>query len=88
MKKFLLGKDGNSIINVEHVQAVYLNEYSEPDENGRYVFTGSFNVFARIRDREEDIHLATFDGDDADENFRAAQAYLAELIVELNGGAQ
>ena len=88
MKNFILGKDGNAIVNAEHVQAVYLNEYFEPDENGYHMSTGSFNVFARIRDREEDIHLANFDGDDADENLRAAQAYLAELVVELNGGAQ
>ena len=88
MKKFILGKDGNSIVNVEHVQAVYISEDSEMNEDGYFVPNGSFKVFARIRDQEEDITFATFDGDDADENLRAAQKYLAELVVELNGGAQ
>lgn len=88
MKKFILGKDGNSFVNVEHLQAGYVREDSEMNEDGYFVPNGSFSVYARIRDREEDISLATFDGDDADENLRAAQAYLAELVVKLNGGAQ
>ena len=88
MKKFILGKDGNSVVNVEHVQAAYINEDSEMNEDGYFVSNGSFKVFARIRDQEEDITLATFDGDDADENFTAAQKYLAELVDELNGGTQ
>ena len=88
MKKFILGKDGNSLVNVEHVQAAYIHEDAEQDERGYFVPTGSLTVYARIRDREEDIILATFDGTDAGENLRAAQAHLAELVVELNGGAQ
>ena len=88
MKKFILGKGGKSIVNAEHVQAVYIYEDEMNDEHGDLVPSGSFEVFAIIRDQEEDITLATFDGDDADENLTAAQKYLAELVDELNGGAQ
>ena len=88
MRKFILGKDGNSLVNVEHVQAAYIHEDAEQDERGYFVPTGSLTVYARIRDQEEDITLATFDTDDADENLRAAQKYLAELVDELNGGTQ
>lgn len=59
MKKFILGKGGNSIVNAEYVQAVYICEDEDMDKRG-----------------------------DAGENLRAAQKYLAELVDELNGGAQ
>ncbi len=88
MKKFILGKGGKSIVNAEHVQAVYIYEDAEIDEHGDLVSTGVFKVNVMLCDQEDRISLAKFDGDDADENLTAAQKYLAELVDELNGGAQ
>ena len=88
MRKFILGKSGKTIVNAEHVQAIYIYEDEGMDEHGDLVSTGVFKIIAMIRDQEDRIFLATFDTDDADENFTAAQKYLAELVVELNGGTQ
>jgi len=86
MKKFILGKDGKSIVNAEHVQAVYIYEDSEIDERGDLVSTGVFKVNVMLCKQEDRISLAKFDTDNAGENLRAAQTYLAELVDELNGG--
>ena len=86
--KFILGKDGKSIVNAEQVQAVYIYEDSEQDEHGYFVPNGAFSVNVMICGQESRISLATFDGKDADENLTAAKKYLAELVAELNGGAQ
>ena len=86
--KFILGKNGKSIVNVEHVQAAYIHEDEDIDENFDVVSTGSFAVKVMFAGEDNRISLATFDGDDADANRRAAQSYFDEFVNELNGGTQ
>ena len=52
------------------------------------LMTAHKDDYVMLCDQEDRISLAKFDGDDADENLTAAQKYLAELVDELNGGAQ
>ena len=84
--KFILDESGKSIINVEQVQAVYIHEDSDMDENCNFVSNGVFFVKCMLIGREDVLYLMTFDGDDRDKNYRAARTYLAELFEKLNGG--
>lgn len=84
--KFILSENGKAIINAEQVQAVRIYEDSDMDENCNFITNGAFIVNCILIGREDELHLMTFDGDDRDQNLRAARTYLAELVDKLNGG--
>ena len=84
--KFIIGKDGESIINAEQVQAVYICRNADMNEYGDFIPDGSIDIKFLFAGQENARSLIKFDGDDADANFSAAKAYIAELAGKLNGG--
>lgn len=85
--KFIVSRNGKSVVNVEHIQAAYIHEDEDIDEKFNIIHTGLFAVKVMLCGQQDQITLAKFDGDDAGENFAAAQKYFAELVNRLNGGA-
>ena len=85
--KFIFGKDGQSVVNVEQIQAAYIYKDEDIDENFNIIPTGTVAVKVILCGQEDRISLAKFDGGDASENLTAAQKYLAELVAKLNDSA-
>ncbi len=83
--KFILGKDGTLAFNSKFVKTIYLEQ-----EDGAAVSVIAELVAHSEKESVYDYNatLATFDKGDLKENFSAAQAYLAELVKELNGGTK
>ena len=83
--KFILGKDGTLAFNSKFVKTVYIER-----EDGAAVSVIAELVAHSEKESVYDYNatLATFDKGNVDENFSAAQAYLAELVKELNGGTK
>ena len=81
--KFILGKDCTLAFNSKFVKTVYIER-----EDGAAVSVIAELVAHSEKESVYDYNatLATFDKGDLNENFSAAQAYLAELVKELNGG--
>lgn len=83
--KFILGKDGTLAFNSKFVKTVYIER-----EDGAAVSVTAELIAHSEKESVYDYNatLATFDKGDLKENFSAAQAYLAELVKELNGGTK
>ena len=83
--KFILGKDCTLAFNSKFVKTVYIER-----EDGAAVSVIAELVAHSEKESVYDYNatLATFDKGDLNENFSAAQAYLAELVKELNGGTK
>lgn len=83
--KFILGKDCTLAFNSKFVKTVYIER-----EDGAAVSVTAELIAHSEKESVYDYNatLATFDKGDLKENFSAAQAYLAELVKELNGGTK
>ncbi len=83
--KFILGKDCTLAFNSKFVKTIYIER-----EDGVAVSVIAELVAHSEKESVYDYNatLATFDKGDLNENFSAAQAYLAELVKELNGGTK
>lgn len=83
--KFILGKDCTLAFNSKFVKTIYIER-----EDGAAVSVTAELVAHSEKESVYDYNatLATFDKGDLKENFSAAQAYLAELVKELNGGTK
>lgn len=79
--KFILSESGNELINLAFVKDFAIERVVYEDGDG-----AESHVIAELDD-DSDITIKIFDSADADGNFSAAKAYLAELAAELNGGA-
>ncbi|MBQ6297127.1 MAG: hypothetical protein IJK81_05480 [Selenomonadaceae bacterium] len=83
--KFILGKDCTLAFNSKFVKTIYIEQ-----EAGEAVSVTAELIAhpSNERDTSYDYNatLATFDKGSLKENFSAAQAYLANLVKELNGG--
>ena len=91
--KFIISKDGTMTVNSAFVRTIYIEE-----ENSSY---SDNHTVVRIKAElnhglEEDklnyseyiATLATFDSGNSQDDYKAAQKYLAELVAELNGGTK
>lgn len=74
--KFIVGKDGTTIIKPEFIAQVYVRES----------YSGETKVIVTNASGMETT-LATFNSGDKKADNEAAKAYLAELVAELNGGS-
>jgi len=89
--KFILSESGNEIVNSAFVKKIYAVQNDEDIGNPRHVYIEAELVEysdETFKDEASFATLATFDDDNEDENFRAAKKYLAELVDQLNGGAE
>ena len=77
--KFILGKDCTLAFNSKFVKTVYIER-----EDGAAVSVIAELVAHSEKESVYDYNatLATFDKGNVDENFSAAQAYLAELVTQ------
>lgn len=72
---FVIYDDEESAINLAFVKNLVI---------GKNLQTGLVAVIAELIDKDEDIILKKFDSDNAEQNFQAAQNYLADLVESLN----
>lgn len=91
--KFIISKDGTITINSAFVRTIYFEEDSAS-------YNDSHTVVRVIAELNKDslepktdypngiINLATFNSGNLTDDYKAAQAYLAELVADLNGGAK
>ena len=89
--KFIISQDGTIIINSAFVRTMYLEE-----DNASY--TDNHTVVRVKAELNKDsgtpktdysdcfVTLATFDSGNLAADYKAAQAYPAELVANLNGG--
>ena len=77
--KFILSESGNEAINLAFVRSFAIARIVYKDGG-----TNESHVIAEL-DNDSDVIVKIFDSADADKNFSAAKAYLAELVKELNG---
>lgn len=89
--KFILSESGDEVINIDFVKKIYAVQNDEHIGDPKIVYIEA-ELVGDSKEPYKDaglfVTLATFDGDIEEENYKAAQAYLAELADELNGGAQ
>ena len=90
---FIFNHDGTEAINCSAVRkfSIILDDYTQ--ENGQvasiaWVVAELDNSPVNELGEVEGVKLKEFKVGDASENLAAAQKYLAELVSELNGGAQ
>ena len=76
--KFVFDKNGYEAINIDFVRKIVVERVIYSDGGSTEA-----HVTAELVD-EPDVVLKIFDSSDADENLKAAQAYLAELVEKLN----
>lgn len=77
--KFILSENGNEVINLAFVKDFAVERVVYQDGG-----TTESHVIAELDDNS-DVTIKIFDSGNAEENFSAAKAYLAELVEELNG---
>ena len=91
--KFIISKDGTMTVNSAFVRTMYLEEDSASYNDNHTVVRVKAELNHDLNKPNPDysdsvITLATFDSGKISEDYKAAQAYLAELIAEVNGGAK
>lgn len=81
---FILSKDGDYAVKSERIEEIYI----DPEETG-VLFAKRVEcvtVEVALMGSDSSITMARFDSDDTDANYKAARAYMAELVEKLNGG--
>ena len=91
--KFIISKDGTMTVNSAFVRTMYLEEDTASYNDNHTVVRVKAELNHDLNKPKTDysdfiITLATFDSGKLSEDYKAAQAYLAELIAEVNGGAK
>ena len=85
MKKFILNEEGNHAVKAELIEEIYLDPEEFVESLGRR--DDSFTVEVALSGADYSITMAKFESKNAEKNYQAAKAYLAELVEKLNGGA-
>ena len=80
--KFIFSHKGFEAVNVAFIKRIAVEHVIYKDSKNEEV-----HVTAELND-DSDVVLKIFDSENAEENLSAANAYLAELVDELNGGAK
>lgn len=80
--KFIFDRQGYEAINVDFVKKIVVERvfYRDGASTEAHVTAEVVNG--------TDVVLKIFDSNDTEENLKAAQAYLKELVEELNGGTK
>lgn len=91
--KFIISKDGTMTVNSAYVRTMYLEEDNASYRDNHTVVRVKAELNHDLNKPNHDysdyvITLATFDSGNLTEDYKAAQAYLAEVVVEINGGSK
>lgn len=87
--KFILCENGNEIVNSAFIKKIYTLQTDEDIKNPRTVHIEAELVDysdSSYKDESFFATLATFDSYDEEKNYKAARAYLKDLVAKLNGG--
>ena len=91
--KFIISQDNTIIVNSAFVRTIYIEIESASFKDSHTVvrIKAEFNndsCETKTEYSNSVITLATFDNGNIETDYKAAQAYLAELVAELNGGSK
>ena len=91
--KFIISKDGTMTINSAVVRTLYLEEDNASYSDNHTVVRVIAELNKDLSESKIDysdcvVTLATFDSGNLTEDYKAAQAYLTELVADLNGGTK
>ena len=79
--KFILNRDSDKAINIASIKEISIENYYTRED------ARPITCVEAKRNGSSSFVIKSFAVGNEDENFRAAQKYLAELINRLNGGA-
>ena len=89
--KFIISEDGTMTVNSAFVRTMYVATESASYSDNHTVARVKAELCNDSREFKGDysdyiVTLATFDSGNAEEDYEAAQAYLAKLVEKLDGG--